>query len=89
VISGLVGLRPRPDDILEVHPLVPETWDYFCLDHLLYHGRWLTIVWDKTGSHYGRGQGMHILVDGKEVGTAQALGPLTARLPALAAVEVR
>ena len=47
VINGLVGLRPQPDDNVVVHPLVPpDTWDYFCLDRVPYHGRLLTILWD-------------------------------------------
>ncbi len=32
VISGLVGLRPRADGIVEINPLAPSAWDYFCLD---------------------------------------------------------
>jgi len=29
IITGLVGLRPRADDIVEVNPLLPEsTWRY-------------------------------------------------------------
>ena len=32
VISGLIGLRPRADSVVEVDPLLPEgVWDYFCL----------------------------------------------------------
>ena len=45
VISGLIGLRPRADNVIEVNPLLPEgTWDYFCLDRVLYHGRTITIL---------------------------------------------
>lgn len=64
IINGLVGLRPREDDVLEVNPLVPESWDYFCLDGVSCHGRILTILFDKTGQRYGRGAGLRILVDG-------------------------
>jgi hypothetical protein len=32
VISGLIGLRPRADAIVEVNPLVPQGWASFCLD---------------------------------------------------------
>ena len=47
VISGLAGLRPRGDDIVVVNPLAPEdTWNYFCLDRVPYHGRMVTILWD-------------------------------------------
>jgi hypothetical protein len=81
VISGLVGLRARPDDVVEVNPLAPADWEFFCLDHVRYHGRWLTILWDRTGTHYGQGQGLRILVDGKEVGAADQLRRLISPLP--------
>ena len=82
VISGLIGLRPRADKMAEVNPLVPaDTWDYFCLDKVRYHGRMLTISYDKTGERYHRGKGLRILADGKEIGVAEKLGRLTAELP--------
>ncbi|MBL7134023.1 MAG: discoidin domain-containing protein [Phycisphaerae bacterium] len=81
VITGLVGLRPRADDTVEVNPLVPAgEWDYFCLDHVAYHGRILTIVWDKTGKKYHRGAGLYVLVDGKEIARSKTLTRITGRL---------
>jgi hypothetical protein len=69
IITGIVGLRPRPDQVIEVNPLLPEgKWDWFCLDRIMYHGKNLTICWDKYGTRYNRGKGLYILVDGKEVG---------------------
>jgi len=51
IISGLVGLKPQPNNELVVKPLIPDnTWDYFCLDNVLYHGHILTILYDKTGN---------------------------------------
>ena len=77
VITGLIGLRPRADRTIEVHPLVPEgQWDWFCLDRVSYHGHDLTIVWDRTGSHYHLGPGLRILVDGVQVGHSPSLQPL-------------
>ncbi len=67
IITGLVGLRPRPDNIIEINPLVPEgKWDWFCLDNISYHGKILTILWDKYGNHYYRGKGLHLLIDGRK-----------------------
>ena len=78
VITGLVGLRPRGDNIVEIDPLVPEgTWDFFCLDDVLYHGKVLTIIWDKTGAKYGRGAGLQVLVNGKQIAHSPKLGKLT------------
>ena len=66
IITGLMGLRPRSDDIVEINPLIPvEKWDYFCLDNVLYHRKILTIVWDKTGKKYNRGKGFMVYVDNK------------------------
>jgi len=82
VISGLVGLRPRPDDTLEVNPLVPEgTWDYFCLDQVPYHGRSITILYDEAGERYRKGAGLRVFADGKEIAMSDKLAKLTAPLP--------
>ena len=67
IISGLIGLRPRADEMLEIRPLIPDSWDYFCLDQIYYHKHWLTIVYDKTGDHYKKGQGFRVLVDGVKI----------------------
>ena len=86
VIHGLVGLRPRPDDTVEVNPLVPDgAWDYFCLDQVRYHGRWLTILYDKSGKRYGKGKGLRVFADGKEIAAADSLKRLTATLPPVGA----
>lgn len=77
IITGLVGLRPRQDEIIEVHPLAPETWDYFCLDHVPYHGRSLTILWDKHGDRYGWGKGLKVLDGGRIIAERPDLGEVT------------
>ena len=81
VITGLIGLRPRADDMVEVNPLVPDgTWDYFCLDNISYHGRTLTILWDKTGNKYGKGKGLQVWANGRKIAQSDALGRVTGRL---------
>jgi len=64
IITGLCGLRPRADDRIDVRPLIPDDWDYFCLDSVSYHGRSLTIVHDKYGDRYGLGKGGFVYVNG-------------------------
>ena len=41
----------------------------------------LTILYDKTGKKYGKGSGLRILADGKEIGASETLERLTALLP--------
>ena len=68
IISDLIGIRPREDSILEIMPLIPENqWDYFCLDELPYHGRVITLMYDKTGTRYGRNIGFTVYADGNEI----------------------
>ena len=77
IISGLVGLRPRMDNTLELNPLLPDgKWDWFCLDNIRYHGHNLSIMWDKNGNRYHVGKGLRIFVDGKEVGSSATLSKL-------------
>jgi hypothetical protein len=77
MITGLVGLRPRADDKIEVNPLIPqEKWDWFCLDNVLYHGDIITILWDKTGEKYKKGQGFKIFRNGKEIAASNKLEKL-------------
>lgn len=81
IITGLVGLRPRADETIEVNPLIPESkWDWFCLDNVLYHGKIITIIWDKTGTKYKKGKGMSVWANGNKVVSSNKLERLTAVL---------
>lgn len=78
VISGLVGIRPQHGNQLVVNPLLPDnTWDYFCLDKVSYHGKIITVLYDKTGKKYGKGVGLRVFVDGTERASSPALTKLT------------
>jgi hypothetical protein len=65
VISDLLGLKPSKDNRVEINPLIPDSWDWFCLDKVRYHQKELTIVWDRTGDKYHKGQGLMVFVDGE------------------------
>lgn len=81
IITGLVGLRPRTDNVVEVNPLLPaDTWDYFCLDNVLYHDRHLTIIWDKTGQKYQKGKGLRVFADGVQIAQSPDLAKVTGKL---------
>jgi hypothetical protein len=81
VITGLVGLTPLAEDAVEVAPLAPESWDFFALDGVRYHGHELAVVWDRDGSRYGRGAGLSVWVDGEVRGRNEQLGTLYVALP--------
>lgn len=81
VITGLVGLRPRPDNVIEVHPLLPAgKWKWFCLDNVLYHGKIITIIWDQDGTKYKKGKGLQVFVNGKRVASSLKLEHITGKL---------
>lgn len=65
VISGLCGFRPSRDGSLAPKPLAPAEWDWWCLDGVRYHGTDVTILFDRDGTHYGRGRGLVLLRDGR------------------------
>ncbi len=81
VLSGLLGIRPRADETLEIAPLIPlaPTGDarpirYFALDHLAYHGHHVAVFYDADGSRYHIGSGLSVFVDDVR---AYGPGPLT------------
>lgn len=81
IITGLIGLRPRSDNIIQVNPLLPEnTWDYFCLDNIKYHGHIITILWDRTGKKYNRGAGLTLFINGEKRAHSPALRQISASL---------
>ena len=80
ILSGLIGIRPRADNVLELNPLIPSDEisadhpiRYFLLDNLIYHRHAVTIVYDQTGAHYHAARGLSIFVDGKLAGHSPSL----------------
>ena len=70
VIADLAGLRPRPDDILEVQPMLSDLLPWFVVDGVRYHNHDLTIAWNATGAGTDSPDGLEgfrIYVDGKLV----------------------
>ncbi|MEN9668046.1 MAG: Beta-L-arabinobiosidase precursor [Planctomycetota bacterium] len=88
IITGLVGLIPRADDTLEIRPLFPPAWDFLRLDRVIYRGREVGVVWDRDGSKYGLGAGLHLLADGRVLASSPTVGHLTAPLPPVSAALV-
>ena len=80
VINDLIGLKPQENDSIVVEPLVPDNWDYFCLDDVIYHGRQVSIVWDRDGSKYNVGRGFQIFADGVSIASSPEIKKLTAHI---------
>ncbi len=82
VITGLVGLRPRADDTLEVSPLAPDDWPWFALDDVAYHGHRVSVLWDRDGTRYSQGPGLTLLLNGRVILRAPGLGRVKVPIPA-------
>lgn len=81
VLGGLVGIRPRSDDFLEINPLVDASVTWFRVDNVLYHGHNVSVQWDVDGSHYGT-TGLVVAVDGEQVNSSSTLTRLTSAIDA-------
>lgn len=80
IITGLVGLRPGVGNEIVVNPLLPAgKWGWFCLDNILYHGKIITIIWDKEGTKYKKGKGLTVWINGKKIASAPGLQKLTGK----------
>lgn len=92
VMTGVVGLRPRADDVLEVNPLLPgsgaDTIRWFRAERIPYHGHDVSVTWDADGTHYRRGAGLRVSVDGREVAARADLGRVTVPLSRAAAPAI-
>jgi len=78
VITGLIGLRPRSDNTVVINPLIPQNkWDWFCLDNISYHGKTLTIVFDRYGNKYNKGKGLMCFVDGVLMAQEETIGKIS------------
>ena len=81
IISGLIGIRPQENDVLVIYPLLPDDeWDYFCMENVMYHGKKITVLYDKTGLKYNKGKGLMVFVDGKLKAASTNLSQLKCNL---------
>jgi hypothetical protein len=80
IIEDIAGMRPRLDDTVELWP-IDMGYSHFTVNNLSYHGRDLTIVWDRPGdgtAHYGgTPEGYSLYVDGVRVFTVDDLVHVT------------
>ncbi|MEU6524218.1 discoidin domain-containing protein [Streptomyces sp. NPDC046924] len=77
VLSGLLGIRCRPDATVSLAPLAPREWDHFAVENLPYHGHNLSVLFDRSGRHYGHGTGLSVWLDGRRIHRQDGLEPVT------------
>ena len=77
VISDLLGLKPQIDGSIKLKPMVPESWDWFCIDRVVSNGREIRVVWDKYGEKYKLGKGFMIFINDKLVKKSPTLKDIT------------
>lgn len=82
VIADLIGLRPSFGRTLVIDPLVPADWDWFCLENVPYHGHNITVLWDRTGTHYHHGAGLQVFVDGTLIDHSTELKKISVEMAA-------
>lgn len=86
ILTGLVGLRPRADDRIEINPLLAPAGDrqflaWFRAEDIPYHGHKLAVTWDADGSRYRQGAGLTLELDGVPVAHRDTLGRLIVAVP--------
>jgi hypothetical protein len=75
IVDDLAGVRPRLDGVVELWP-IDVGYDHFAVNNLSYHGRDLTVVWDKPGGprYYPLApEGYSMYVDGRRAFTVADL----------------
>ena len=77
VISDLLGLKPQIDGSIKLKPMVPESWDWFCIDRVVSNGREIRVIWDKDGEKYKLGKGFMIFINDKLVKKSATLKDIT------------
>jgi hypothetical protein len=87
ILSGLIGIRPRSDNVLEINPLLPAANQpqtrpirYFALQGLLYHGHEISVIYDMDGTRYRLGKGLSVFVDGSRAAGPSPLGRIQIEL---------
>ena len=79
VIGGLCGVLPHDDGAIDIDPLLTDNaWDWFCLDGVPFHGKRLSIRWDRQGTRFSDQKGLFVDADGENVARRPTLARNTA-----------
>ncbi|KAF4635464.1 hypothetical protein G7Y89_g2641 [Cudoniella acicularis] len=81
VITGLLGIVPRSDAVLEISPIIPANWTYFAIENVAYHGHLVTVLYDADGTRYKCGGNLCVYVDGEKKVAETRKYPFTETVP--------
>jgi len=73
VLNGLIGFRPANGEFFTLFPLTPRDVPFFAVDNLFYHGKKITIVYDRDGSRYGLGKGLKVFANNAQIYASKTL----------------
>ena len=79
VLSGLLGVRALKGRNVLINPLLKDA-SHFAVDHIKCKGRYLSVVWDSDGTHYDKGAGFFVMVDGAVVSSSPHIAEVTVSL---------
>ena len=82
VLNGLLGIRPSEESMI-INPLIPEGWEYFCVEDVKWRGKNLSVVYDKNGEKFGCGKGLHVFINDELIAKADTLQEIVIKLDLL------
>tara|TARA_B100000575_G_scaffold222221_1_gene182622 strand:+ start:116 stop:1747 length:1632 start_codon:yes stop_codon:yes gene_type:complete len=77
ILSDLLGIKPKIDNTIEINPLIPDDWEWFAVDNLYFQGKKFSLIWDKTGKKYNRGNGLSLFRDNILVAKSSKIEKIT------------
>lgn len=61
VLAGLCGIVPQADGRIAVKPLAPPEWEWWCVTGVRYHGRDISVIYDRDGARFGGQPGLRVV----------------------------
>lgn len=64
-IRGYCGIHLSDEGLLTIDPIKDTTLEYFSFEDLPMKGDFISVWYDRSGEHFGKGVGITVLIDGK------------------------
>jgi len=59
------GIHLSDEGLLTIDPIKDTTLEYFSFEDLPMKGDFISVWYDRSGEHFGKGVGITVLIDGK------------------------